>query len=224
MRITNILKRHRLLLLLSSFIYNLVFSPSLIFHYFHRGGVKFHGSFLKNVKINVRGNSTVYIGPKTIMQNCIFIAYGPQSSIHIEGGSTNIKNSSFIANQDYGKIYISYGFTSEGCDIKAHEGKNIIIGRDCMFSSGISMSTSDYHSTVSISDGVRINKSKDIIIGNHVWLGRKVDILKGVQIADDIVVGMDSLVSKALDSSHSIYAGTPARIVKSDITWKRPMI
>ncbi len=93
-----------------------------------------------------------------------------------------------------------------------------------MFSSGIIISTTDYHSVISKDDGVRVNDSKDIVIGNHVWLGRNVCVLKGVTIADDIVVGMGSMVSRSLELEHSVYAGSPARRIKSDVTWIRPLV
>lgn len=166
----------------------------------------------------------MYIGPKTMMAHSRIIATGAESIIHIDGGCTNIKNSSFIASQCSGKIFIGNGFTSEGSHIKAHEGKKVSIGKDCMFSAGIDISTTDYHSVLSVVDGTRINGAKDIIIGNHVWLGRNVDVLKGATIADDIVVGMGSTVSKPLVQSYTVYAGIPAKQVKRGTTWVRKMI
>jgi len=148
-----------------------------------------------------------------MMAKCSIIASGRESIIHIEGGC--------IVNQGSGKIIIAYGFTSEGCQIKSHEGRTISIGKDCMFSFGIDISTTDYHSILSVEDGTRINGAKDITIGNHVWLGRNVNVLKGVSIADDIVVGMGSTVSKPLEQLHSVYVGTPAKRVKDSITWMR---
>ena len=217
------LKSHHIVLTISSFIYNMVFSPSILKYYLTKG-VVIKDTFLRHVKIKLSGDANIYIGPKSFMQNCTFIASGSESIIHIEGGSTNVKNSFFIANKNTGRIYVDSGFTSEGCEIKAHEGKSITIGRDCMFSSGINISTTDYHSIIKTTSGVRVNDAKDIIIGNHVWLSRNVIILKGVSIADDIVVGTGSTVSKSLTESHSIYVGNPARKVKSEVTWVRQLI
>ncbi len=219
----NIIKRNKIFLFFSSFLYNLFHSPLLIACYFQKG-VVFKGSFLKNVKIKATGNGKIYIGCKTIMENCILVANGFEGVIYIEGGGTNIKNSSFRATKNSGQIYIANGFTCESSEIKAHEGKKVTIGSDCMFSSGIIISTTDYHSVISKDDGVRVNDSKDIVIGNHVWLGRNVCVLKGVTIADDIVVGMGSMVSRSLELEHSVYAGSPARRIKSDVTWIRPLV
>lgn len=217
------LKSHHIALTISSFIYNMVFSPSVLKYYWNKR-VVIKDAFLKHVKIEIDGQARIYIGPKSFMQNCTFIASGSESIIHIEGGSTNVKKSFFIANKNTGRIYVGSGFTSEGCEIKAHEGKSITIGHDCMFSSGINISTTDYHSIIATSSGVRVNKAKDIIMGNHVWLSRNVNVLKGVLIADNIVVGMGSTVSKSLSESYCIYGGTPAHKIKSEVTWSRNLI
>lgn len=222
MNIVTYIKKYPVILGFLSFCYNIWFSP-LLLRYYLWGGVKFNGSFLKRVKISIRGNSNIFIGPKTVMSRCVLIAHGDNSMISISGGATNIKNSMFIASQDCGRILIDSGFTAEGCEIRAHEGRTITIGSDCMFSSGIVMSTTDYHSILNISDNKRINKARNITIGNHVWLGRNIDILKGIDVADDVVVGAGSMVTKNLEESHAVYAGAPAKIIRTDVTWVRPI-
>ena len=44
-------------------------------------------------------------------------------------------------------------------------------------------------------------------------------VLKGTRIADDCVVGTKSLVTKDCSESYSIYAGIPAKKVKTNVTW-----
>ena len=144
--------------------------------------------------------------------------------IYIAGGSTNINNSLIAVGYKGGEIRISRGLTTENCKIEAREGNRIHIGEDCMFSFGINIATTDYHSILSASTGERINPGKDIRIGNHVWLGRNVDIMKGVSIADNIIVGAGSIVTKSLTNSNSIYVGHPAAEIKTDVTWVRPLI
>lgn len=182
------------------------------------------GAFLKKVKINCDNNAKIYIGPRTVMRNCHLTAIGDKSFIYIEGGSTLIKKSSFTVSQNSGVIQISTGFTTEGADIRAHEGKTVSIGRNCMFSSGIFISTTDYHSIISLADSTRNNPAKDVTIGNHVWLGRNVDVLKGAIISNDTVVGMGSTVTELLSDEHAVYVGSPARKVKEGVSWKREMI
>lgn len=56
-----------------------------------------------------------------------------------------------------------------------------------------------------------INK---IIIGNNVYLGYGCLVLPGVTIGDNVVVGANSVITKDLESN-AVYAGVPARKVKS---------
>ena len=53
----------------------------------------------------------------------------------------------------------------------------------------------------------------NIKIGNRVWCGQNVTILKGVEIGDDVVIGAGSLVLASVPSN-SIVAGSPARLIR----------
>jgi acetyltransferase-like isoleucine patch superfamily enzyme len=54
-----------------------------------------------------------------------------------------------------------------------------------------------------------------INIGNNVIIGWKTVIMSGVNITDNVVVGSHSTVTKDLLQSRGIYAGTPAKLIKS---------
>ena len=73
----------------------------------------------------------------------------------------------------------------------------------------------------SIETGRRINDAKDIVIGNHVWLCAFTKVMKGARITDDCIIGNSSLVSGKLETPHSLYAGIPARFIKTGLTWGR---
>ena len=56
---------------------------------------------------------------------------------------------------------------------------------------------------------------KEITIGNNVIVGWKTVIMSGVTIADNTVIGSHSTVTKSLLQSKAIYAGTPAKLIKT---------
>jgi acetyltransferase-like isoleucine patch superfamily enzyme len=59
-----------------------------------------------------------------------------------------------------------------------------------------------------------INIIKPINVGNNVFIGADCLILPGVTIEDNIVLGARSVVTKNL-AKNAVYAGTPARFIKS---------
>lgn len=103
--------------------------------------------------------------------------------------------------------------------LMASSGKSIQIGSDCLFSDRVDIRTTDSHQIFD-SNGEQINEDADVRIGNRVWLGRGVAIMKGVTIGDDVVIGAHSVVTRDIQSS-CVAAGTPARVIKHGTTWKR---
>ena len=60
-------------------------------------------------------------------------------------------------------------------------------------------------------------KKGPIIVGNDVWIGKKVIILSGVKIGDGAVIGAGAVVTKDVEP-YSIVGGVPARHLK----WRFP--
>ena len=215
------LKESKSLLYFASRLYTSFYSPSTIFG---GGKIKISGAFLRRVKINVKGeNSQVIISPKVMMNDSIVSVVGENCKVFIEGGSTNIHHCNIGVRGDGSEVIIKKGFTSEQVSLHACEGRKIVIGEDCMFSAGIYISTSDFHSIIDMNTQERQNPAKDVVIGNHVWLAHGVSVLKGSLIADHVVVGKSSVVAGNLEQSYSVYVGMPAKKVKAEVDWKREL-
>ena len=98
------------------------------------------------------------------------------------------------------------------------EGRKITIGERCMFSDCIEIRTGDSHSILN-EQGHRINPSRDVTIGQHVWVGQGVTILKGVYIHQDSILGTKAVVVKSTTNGGVVIAGNPAKIVKENVNW-----
>lgn len=111
--------------------------------------------------------------------------------------------------------------TTAHVDISAVEGTTVSIGDDVMIATGVRVRTDDGHPIFDVSDGQRVNTSKSIGIGNHVWLAIDSFLLGGAQIGDGSVVGTRALVTKSFPNN-CIVAGVPAEVIRRDVAWERP--
>lgn len=102
------------------------------------------------------------------------------------------------------------------------EQTNVIFGNDNLISYDICIRTADPHLIYDVSTKQRINNSKSILVGDHVWLGQHAFILKGTQIGSGSVVGAMSLLTNKKYRSNTIYAGNPARAKKEGIFFIKP--
>jgi Acetyltransferase (isoleucine patch superfamily) len=122
------------------------------------------------------------------------------------------------------RINIGSRFSSEhGTVIFAGGGLNrtVHIGDDCMFSHEIWIRTSDGHIICDQQSGEPLNPSRDVVIGNHVWLGARSLVFKGARIADNSIVAAMAFVGKTFDHPGLMIGGLPAKIIRSGINWKR---
>ncbi len=94
----------------------------------------------------------------------------------------------------------------------------IIIGRECGIGPGCYITDHDHGLAPSLAPLAQEFISDSTVIGDRVWVGANVTILKGVTIGDDAVIGAGSVVTKDIPS-RAIAVGSPAKVLrmKSDI-------
>ncbi|HJA66515.1 MAG TPA: NAD(P)-binding protein [Candidatus Mediterraneibacter cottocaccae] len=97
------------------------------------------------------------------------------------------------------------------------------VGNDCMFSHSITLAQSDQHYIFDLASRKRINNPKEINIGNHVWIGREVELLGGATIGDNSIIGARSVTSGTFPAN-IIAAGAPARVIRENVIWARDVL
>lgn len=103
------------------------------------------------------------------------------------------------------------------------EGTHVSIGNDVMIASGVNIKTHDHHPIFDINTEKRVNVSKNIIIEDHVWIAEQVYIAKSSIIKSGSVIGFRSFVAGYIPNN-CIAVGTPAKVIKKDIAWERPLL
>jgi acetyltransferase-like isoleucine patch superfamily enzyme len=93
--------------------------------------------------------------------------------------------------------------------------KKITIGNGATISNNVVIRDNDAHEILD----EKYESVKSIEIGEHVWIGTNVTILKGVKIGNGAVIGANSLVNKDIPEK-SLAAGVPTRVIKENIEWK----
>ncbi|PKA39950.1 hypothetical protein CWR43_30235 [Rhizobium sullae] len=171
-------------------------------------------------KIAVRSGdeNALVVGEKSKFSGTIVVS-GNKNRILI--GSNVDFRGDILVKGDGQTVSIGDHSTTVGVYILCQEGCDVSIGRRCMFSREIEVRTTDAHSVIDRSTGNRLNKPASVAIGDHVWVGLGSIINKGSNIPADSIVGARSFVNGTFEEAGVILAGTPARVVKRNITWNR---
>lgn len=101
------------------------------------------------------------------------------------------------------------------------EQKHCFIGDNCYFSFGVCIRNSDSHLIYDCISLNRINPTKSVFVGDHVWIGQDCTLLKGIQIDSGSIIGANSLVAGKRISSNTLWAGNPCRKIKDNVFWDR---
>lgn len=102
-------------------------------------------------------------------------------------------------------------FLNYRTEIIAHE--RVTIGRGCLFAWDVQVLDSDSHRV----DGAP--HTAPVTIGDHVWVGCRATVLKGVTIGAGAVVAAGSVVTGDVPPA-ALVGGNPARVIREHVTWQ----
>ena len=181
--------------------------------------LRWTGVFAKNVKIYNHGrDNVVEFGKGCRLYDCKIQIFGDGNRVTIDhdcvckGMDIGISDGSVL------KVGHNSHFTGD-IHLACLEGKSVSIGKQCLFSNDITFRTGDSHVITDLEDN-RINYGRDIVVGDHVWVGQQVVILKGASIAPDTIVGTRSLITNGVYPANVVLAGSPAKVVKEKVNWR----
>lgn len=113
---------------------------------------------------------------------------------------------------DRPKIYIDANtYVNRHTFIDAIE--SLTIGKDCAIGPNCYLTDHDHGLDPSLPPLQQPMIAEPVIIGDRVWLGANVTILKGVTIGNDVVIGAGSVVTKDIPEG-AIAVGIPAKVMR----------
>jgi len=133
------------------------------------------------------------------------------------GGPANIGHGSRLSVSGRLRLGKNFKITAESSLVAT---KEIVIGDDVLFSWDVLVLDTDFHPVLDAA-GKRLNPDIPVIIGDRVWVGCRALLLKGVSLADGVVIAAGSVVSRPVDTGNSVAGGNPAAVLKENITWQR---
>lgn len=158
------------------------------------------GCNLNGLRIIISGNyNLVTIGKKVTATNCVVMLNGDFSYRKVSVGSFTYIGGALIQ--------VLYDYSA------------VKIGNDCMLSDGINITTNYGIKIFDLKTEENLSNHSDVIIGDHVWIGRNAFVGADTIIADDCIVGTKSFITGHYLKSNCSIAGNPARIVKKNINF-----
>lgn len=176
-------------------------------------------ALLKKTKIRIHGDhNTVTVGDFSQLNGVSIEIHGSNNQVVLGSWGTFCGTGIYVEQNDNVVSVGDHAHFYGQADLAAMEGTRLTVGKDCLCSSNIQIRTGDSHAVLDMR-GCRTNPSKDITIGEHVWLGRDVTILKGSIIGPHCLVGTRALVTGDLSEPNCALGGVPAKVLRRDTDW-----
>ena len=178
---------------------------------------------INNLRGQVRLDSKVQPGRIRIGFRSVpvFDRFRSRTVLNVGGGTIIFKGRAVIGQGSrigsggiltFGENFQVTAETTIICDDSITFGKNVLCSWQCQI-----MDT-DFHQV--ITDGEARKITSAISIGDHVWIGSRVIISKGSEIADNSVVAAGSVVAGKFSEPNTLLAGVPAAVKKTNINWR----
>jgi acetyltransferase-like isoleucine patch superfamily enzyme len=140
-----------------------------------------------------------------------------------------------------------FAWIGHGSKIRCHEGiveigPKTVVGQDCTISAYQRVSIGQQcviadramfidfdHNVADPEQPIRKQGiyKRDVIVGSNVWIGYGAQILRGVTVGDNAIIGASSVVTRDIPAN-AVAAGSPARVIRmrpqpEHLSWPDPV-
>ena len=114
----------------------------------------------------------------------------------------------------------------QDCTISAYQ--RVSIGQQCVIADRAMFIDFD-HNVADPEQPIRSQGiyKRDVVVGSNVWIGYGAQILRGVTVGDNAIIGASSIVTRDIPAN-SVAAGSPARVIRmrpepEHLRWPQPV-
>ncbi|MGE5380050.1 MAG: acyltransferase [Methylocystaceae bacterium] len=144
-------------------------------------------------QINVAPGYEIHVGNNVCLEKGVRLSMGPGAKIYI-GDNTYLADYAHVLSVD-----------------------EVRIGKDCAISWHVLFMDTSSH-PIAFGDDVPVTRVTPITVGDHVWIGCRAVILKGVTIGEGAVVANNAVVTHDVPP-RTLVGGNPARVIKEGVSW-----
>lgn len=147
-----------------------------------------------------KGQGRIRLGPRTV--------FGWTSSPH------SYSHSYVEARNPQSVIDIGDGSTINNAATLIAEGEGIRIGARCLIGTELQVFDTNAHELEIGRRHLPDSRTRQVVVGDDVFIGSRVTLLKGCRIGDGCVIAAGSVVPPGFEApTMSVIAGNPARVV-----------
>ena len=190
------------------------------------GGNRVEGrpASMRNSRIVFKGQrNTLVIEDGVKMENCDIVFNGDDSLVFLRrsrhiyrlNASLNHNNVLFMGRDNYmnGVLHVILS-----------EQKHFFAGDEGLFSFDVWVRTADPHLIYDCDSMARLNPSRSVYLGDHVWVGQSALLLKGTQVDSGTILGAGAVLSGKKVPHNAVWAGNPAAEIRRGSFWERSCV
>lgn len=171
-----------------------------LFIHGHSGSLSISGKIRTDVPVLANGKGRVEIGGRTRFGYALAPKFGCGDIL-------------LQARTEPSRIEIrAHTILSNNVSVIACE--RVTIGEHCLIGDAVTITDSDFHELDPERRHDGAGATAAVTIGNNVWLGSRVVVLKGVTIGDGSVIAAGAVVAKDIPA-RVLAAGVPAKVIRT---------
>lgn len=165
-------------------------------------------------------NNVLVFSPNVTLYKSVFSFKGNNSLIYISGSIEPVSLNITVYTDS--TIYVGENLATNGTvSIIASEARHVFLGNNCLISKGCSIRTGDAHRLYDITTGARLNEGRSVFMGDHVWLGWGVNVLKGSRLYSGTIVGLGAILTGKEYFSNTAYGANLAKPIAYNVCFDK---